>query len=332
MRWYIREGNLEPLLDILEDLLVVLVAHEGNGETLGTETTGTTDAVEVGVGIGGQIVVDGQVDTLDINTTAENVSGHTDTLVELLELLIAFDTGVLVSRVHAEEHTGHNLPLLLADTGVDSDAGEITLAQQLVELVGALGALDEDDDLVELQVVQQVVQLAVLLLLAQLDVVLLQTVKSELGVIVDVDLERVSHELLADGANLLGEGGAEHHNLLVGGGSTENLLDIAAHVYSKRVLDNANIATENLSWLTNLVEHLVTLIEDESLDVAQRELLITDQGVQTTGGGDDNVGVGLLVLEKLDVLLDGGTTVEDRGLDIGEVLGETSVLVLDLVG
>jgi hypothetical protein len=84
--------------------------------------------------------------------------------------------------------------------------------------------------------------------------------------------------------------------------------------------------------LTNLVKHLVTLIEDEGLDIAQGELLVTDQGVQTTGGGDNDVGVGLLVLEDLNVLLDGGTTEENIGLDVGEVLGETSVLVLDLVG
>jgi hypothetical protein len=55
-------------------------------------------------------------------------------------------------------------------------------------------------------------------------------VKGELSVVIDVNLERVAHELLANGTDLLGEGGAEHHNLLVGGGGTEDLLDITAHV------------------------------------------------------------------------------------------------------
>lgn len=40
----------------------------------------------------------------------------------------------------------------------------------------------------------------------------------------------------------------------------------------------------------------------------------------------------VLVLQDLDVLLHRGTTVEDRGLDLGHVLAETSVFVLDLVG
>jgi len=48
--------------------------------------------VEVGVGIGGKVVVDGQVDTLDINTTTEDIGGNADPLVELLEFLVALDT------------------------------------------------------------------------------------------------------------------------------------------------------------------------------------------------------------------------------------------------
>ena len=230
MGGYIRKSDLEALLDILQDLLIVLVAHKRDGETLCTETTGTTDAVEVGVGIGGEIVVDSQVDTLDIDTTAEDISGDTDALVELLKLLVALDT-MWLSVASGCVMIQRNLPLLLADAGVDGNGGEVALSQKLVELVGTLGALDEDDNLVELQVVEQVVQLAVLLLLAKLDVILLKTVQSELGVVIDVHLERVAHELLADRADLLGEGGTEHHNLLVGRGGAEDFLDVTAHIW-----------------------------------------------------------------------------------------------------
>jgi hypothetical protein len=186
--------------------------------------------VQVGISVGGKIVVDSEVNALNIDTTAEDVSGNTDTLIELLELLVAFNTRCKLAGWRRQFRTLLNLPLLLADTGVDSNTGEVALAQKLIQLVGTLGALDKDNDLVELKVVQELVQLAVLLLLAKLDVVLLQAVKSELGVVINVDLQRVAHELLADGADLLGEGGAEHHNLLVGGGGSENFLDIATHV------------------------------------------------------------------------------------------------------
>lgn len=47
--------------------------------------------MKVGVGILGKIVVDGEVDTFDIDTTAKNVGGDTDALVEFLEFLVTLD-------------------------------------------------------------------------------------------------------------------------------------------------------------------------------------------------------------------------------------------------
>ncbi len=41
------------------------------------------------------------------------------------------------------------------------------------------------------------------------------------------------HELLARYANFLGEGGGEHHDLLLVGSGPEDLLDIAAHVWDR---------------------------------------------------------------------------------------------------
>lgn len=146
-RWDVRKGNLEALFDVLENLLIVFAAHEGDGQALGTETAGTSNTVQVGVGIRRQVVVDGKVDALDIDTTPEHIGGDTDTRPEFLELLVPFDTGwpsaLLISFI------SHNLPLLLGDTGVHSNTGEFALVQQLVQLVGTESALDEDDDLVE---------------------------------------------------------------------------------------------------------------------------------------------------------------------------------------
>jgi hypothetical protein len=106
-----REGNFEALLDLLENFLVILVADKGDRETLGSKTTGTSDTVEVGVGIRGKIVVDGQVDALDIDTTAEDVSSNTDTLVELLELLVALDTaGKLACATVISDRHKHTAP------------------------------------------------------------------------------------------------------------------------------------------------------------------------------------------------------------------------------
>lgn len=72
--------------------MVLLAANERDRETLGTETPSTTDTVKVGISVCRQVIVDGQVDSLDIDTAAENVCCYADTLVEFLELLVSFDT------------------------------------------------------------------------------------------------------------------------------------------------------------------------------------------------------------------------------------------------
>jgi hypothetical protein len=189
--------------------------------------------VKVRVSVSGQIVVDSQVDTFNINTTAEDVGGNADTLVELLEFLVAADT--VCTRVSKEDSrhervTWVHIPLLLADTGVHSDRGEVALAEQLVQLSGAKRRLDEDDNLVELEVIKKLVKLTVLLTLIKRDVVLLQTMEGQLGVLVDVVLGRVLHELATDGLDVVGKSGREHHDLLLLRCGPEDLLDITAHV------------------------------------------------------------------------------------------------------
>lgn len=44
----------------------------------------------------------------------------------------------------------------------------------------------------------------------------------------------VIHKLLAHGADLLGQRGAEHHHLLVVGGHLEDLLNVGAHVCERK--------------------------------------------------------------------------------------------------
>lgn len=113
---------------------------------------------------------------------------------------------------------------------MDRDGREVAFTKQLVELSCTNSTLDEDDDLVELKLVEKLVELTVLLAFLKLEVVLLQTVKRQLGVLVDVVLGRVLHEFLADGLHFVGKSGREHHDLLLLGRRSENILDVASHV------------------------------------------------------------------------------------------------------
>ena len=75
--------------------------------------------------------------------------------------------------------------------------GDSVLVENLVELDSIVDVADEDDHLVELELVNQIHQLGDLISLFKADVVLAETVKCELTLILNEDLRRVAHELAA---------------------------------------------------------------------------------------------------------------------------------------
>lgn len=48
--------------------------------------------MKVGVSISRQIVINGQIDAFNVDTSSKDVRCDTDTLVELLELFVSLDT------------------------------------------------------------------------------------------------------------------------------------------------------------------------------------------------------------------------------------------------
>jgi hypothetical protein len=97
--------------------------------------------------------------------------------------------------------------------------------------VCTINALHENDDLVELKFIEQIYQYLDLLILFNLGIVLLQTVKSHFALIIDEDLELITHELTAYVLHIIFHGGREHHNLLLGRGGLENGLNVTSHIY-----------------------------------------------------------------------------------------------------
>lgn len=119
------------------------------------------------------VVVDDDVYSFEVDSSSEDVCRDENSRLVLLEFVVPVEA------------------LLLVQTAVDRHRREVALAQQLVELLCSSHAVDENNNLIEVQHVQQIVQLAVLLLLAQFHVVLLQAVQSELRLVVDVDFNRL---------------------------------------------------------------------------------------------------------------------------------------------
>ena len=70
--------------------------------------------------------------------------------------------------------------------------------------------------------------------------------------------------------------------------------------------------------LTQLLKHLVALVQDEVLDVFQIQLLALDESQESTGSSDDDVrAVGL---QDLLVLGDGETAEENADLKDGNII------------
>ena len=79
-----------------------------------------------------------------------------------------------------------------------------------------------------------------------------------------------------------------------------------------------------------LVQHFVTLVEDEMLQLAQVEVVATNQRQKATWSAYEDLR-GIL-LQLLDVLGDGLSTVHDINIYLRQVLSEPVILLLDLKG
>jgi len=281
--WELLDADLEARLHLLEDFRVLLGAHHANSETLGTESTGTCNAMQVSITILRHVVVEHDVDTLDIDTSTKQVRRDKNSALEVLELRVTVQSLLLVHR------------------SVNVDGREVLLLEKLVQRDATLDRLDKDDDLVELERVEQVEQLSVLLGLLELAKVLSQTVKRELRVVVNINFHRVVHELLADRADLLAQRSAEHHDLLLVRRRSEDVLHVAAHV--------------------ELFQHLVALVEHEMLDVLETQLAAADEREDTAWRTDDDVRRRLA--EHFAILLDWHAAEEDANFDRREVFAES---------
>ena len=73
--------------------MVTFAAYEGDTQSFRAKSTSTSNTMQIAVGIAWQVVVDRQIDTFDINTTAKDVRGDTDAFVKFFEFFVTFDAG-----------------------------------------------------------------------------------------------------------------------------------------------------------------------------------------------------------------------------------------------
>jgi len=258
---------LRHLLDLgvvvilnLSDELGVVGRHEVDGDTLSTETTGSTNSMNVVLLLEGQLVVDDETNLLHIDTSGEQIGGDEHTSGGSSELL---HDGVSLDLVHLTVHGGN---------------GELVLSHALFELEDSLLGVAIDEGLVDFQTSVQVEKnLNLPLLLVDSDVVLRDTLKSEM-LLLDEDLLGVAHEVLSQGQDLVGHGSREQSNLNVSGQELEDVLNL--------LLETAR-------------EHLIGLVHDEDTQVVRLEDVSLHHIVDTAGRTNDDVNTALQLLDVL---------------------------------
>lgn len=267
--------------------------------------------MQIRVCILGHVVVEDDVDTFDIYTSAKDVCCNHDALVKVLEGLVTGDA------------------LLLGHSRVDADAGEAAFTQKLIQFVGTGDRSDKDDNLIEFEGIEKVRELAILFFFLEFDVVLLETVQGQLCLIVNVNLQwlhthkkgngiwkvwgtgYILHKLATDWPDFLAEGCRKHHDLLVVRCLLKDVLDVATHVQG--------------------LEHLVTFVEDKVSALGEIDGAISEKGKEPSRSSHNDIwGVGSL--EDFNVAGHGNTPVKDIHSDSRHVLCEARKLVSDLEG
>jgi len=229
----------------------IVSSDEVDSHTLTSETPTTTDAVDVVLAVGGQVVVDDQGNLLDIDTTGEQVGGDQDTGRSGTEL---FHDDITLSLVHVAVHGGD---------------GEVTGSELVGEPIDLPAGVAEDDGLGDgdgLVQVREGVELPVLLLDGNVE--LLDTFEGKL-VLLDQDADGVAHELGGDLEDVLGHGGGQEDDLGALGQKLEDVVDLLGETAR---------------------QHLVGLVEDKHLHVVGLQDTTLDHVVDTSGSADNDLG------------------------------------------
>jgi len=215
------------VLDLLDES-GILRENKVDSSSFSTETTSSTDSVNVVLLLDGELIVDNETNLLDINTSSEQVGGDKNTDGSLSELL---HDDVSLNLVHLSVHDGDS---------------KFFFSHSLLEFLDSLFGVTVNESLVDIQVsvkVEEHIHLPLFLL--DSDVVLSDTFKSKVFRL-NENLCGVSHEMLGKLEDVLGKGSREKGDLDISGKVLENVLNL--------LLETSR-------------EHLIGFIEDEKLEV-----------------------------------------------------------------
>ena len=242
------------LLDLLDESSV-LGQNKVDCGTFLTETTSSTNSVDVVFLLVGELVVDDKADLLDINTSCKEVCCDQDSNGTLTELL---HDDISLELVHLTVHHGD---------------GEVFLCHDLLKLFDTLLCVAINQSLIDVEVGVQVDQnfdLPFFFLYS--NVVLVNTFESEL-LVLHKDFGGVTHEMLCQAENLWWKSSGKECDLNVAWQIFENALNL---------------------FLEAAGEHFVGLIEDEDFEIVCLHESTLHHVLNTAWCADDDVDATLL--------------------------------------
>ena len=127
--WKLWNLHRKPLLYLLKNFTIIFSSNKRYGETLGSEAPCTADAMQVLIALIGEIVVDDDVNTGDIDAATEQIRSDQDATFVVLKLLVLRNSILLLHRT------------------VDTDGREIAVSKKLAELSSTRRSRDKNNDL-----------------------------------------------------------------------------------------------------------------------------------------------------------------------------------------
>ena len=194
--------------------------------------------MEIGLSILREVKVDNDVDSLDINTTSEEIRADkvsTDTIAEVMEDTVSIG---------------------LKHTSMTVEARITELGNLLSQEFNPVGGIAEDDRLVDLKFREQGVEAVDLLLFFDECIVLCYPTEGEF--IHKINLIRAGHVLVGEVLDRDREGCAEEHDLTVFGMKLEELFDDGRKLGRKKLIcfihDEQGAFTQVSNILSSQVE------------------------------------------------------------------------------
>jgi hypothetical protein len=313
IHWHLLNLSAVELLDFSHHA-DILGGDKVDGNSLSSETTSTTDSMDVVLTVGGEIIVDDQRDLLDIDTTGQEIGGDQDAGRAGSELL---HNQITLTLVHVTVH------------GRDSKVAGSELVGKPVDLSSGVAkdnCLCNGDGLVE---IRKCVQLPILLLNGNIK--LLDTFEGKLGLL-DQDTDGVAHELGGNLEDILGHSGGQKDNLSGLWKELEDVVDLLGETTRKHliglienehlhgvglqettlnhVVDTARSTDNDLRALLESLHVIAnagttdTCVALDVHEVANSDDNLLDLLSQFTGGGEDQglalLDVGVELLENRD--------------------------------